>query len=146
MTRVLVLNGPNLVPARLARARGLRRAVVRRPRRALHPAGAALGLEVEVRQTDDEAELVALAARGRRRDASRWCSTRRRSPTTPTRCATPCAQRTAPLVEVHLSNPAAREEFRHTSVVAAVATGTIAGLRASSRTCWPCAPSPARNE
>lgn len=32
------------------------------------------------------------------------------------------------LVEVHLSNPAAREEFRRTSVVAGVATGTIAGF------------------
>ena len=39
-----------------------------------------------------------------------------------------CAQRTAPLIEVHITNPATRETFRHTSVVAGVASGTIAGF------------------
>lgn len=33
-----------------------------------------------------------------------------------------------PVVELHLSNPAAREPWRHTSVVAPVAAGTVAGF------------------
>ena len=35
---------------------------------------------------------------------------------------------TAPLVEVHITNPHTREEFRHTSVISGVATGVIAGF------------------
>lgn len=37
-----------------------------------------------------------------------------------------------PLIEVHLSNPLSREEFRHTSVISGVAQGTIAGFGADS--------------
>jgi 3-dehydroquinate dehydratase-2 len=33
-----------------------------------------------------------------------------------------------PIIELHISNPARRESWRHTSVVAPVATGTIAGF------------------
>lgn len=33
-----------------------------------------------------------------------------------------------PIIEVHISNPNAREAWRHTSVVSPVATGTIVGL------------------
>jgi 3-dehydroquinate dehydratase-2 len=39
---------------------------------------------------------------------------------------------TAPVIEVHLSNPARRENFRHTSYVAMGATGTIAGFGLNS--------------
>lgn len=38
----------------------------------------------------------------------------------------------APLIEVHLSNPLSREEFRHTSVISGVAQGTIAGFGSNS--------------
>lgn len=38
----------------------------------------------------------------------------------------------APLIEVHLSNPLSREEFRHTSVISGVAKGTIGGFGPNS--------------
>ncbi len=126
-SRVLVLNGPNLArlgsrepdvygsadyPTLVARCREY---------------AAEVGLEVDVRQSDDEAELV------------RWLHEAADAglpvvlnPAAFTHYSyalrDSCAQLTAPLVEVHLTNPARREQFRHTSVVAGVATGTVAGF------------------
>ncbi len=125
--RVLVLNGPNL--GRLG---------VREPEvyghvdfAALGEAGRewaeAAGMVADVRQTDDEAELV-----GWLHEAADSQTPVVLNPAAFTHYSyalrDACAQLRAPLVEVHLSNPAARETFRHTSVVAAVATGTIAGF------------------
>lgn len=131
MTRVLVLNGPNL--SRL----GSREPDVYGSTsyddlvRMCTEEGAQLGLEVEVRQTDDEAELVRWL-----HDAADTATPVVLNPAAFTHYSyalrDACAQRTAALVEVHLSNPAAREEFRHTSVVAGVASGTIAGFGVDS--------------
>lgn len=38
----------------------------------------------------------------------------------------------APVIEVHISNPLSREEFRHTSVVSGVVNGTVGGFGMNS--------------
>ncbi len=88
---------------------------------------AELGLAVEVRQTDHEGELLgwlhAAADSGTPvvLNAGAWTHT-----SVAVRDA--CSQLTAPLVEVHISNVHAREEFRHHSYLSAVASGVIVGL------------------
>ncbi len=121
--RVLVLNGPNL--GRL----GTREPEVYGETtyddlvalcRSANP-------DAEVRQTDDEATLIgwlheaADAGLPVVLNSAAWSHY-----SYALRDA--CAQLTAPLIEVHISQTAAREEFRHTSVVSPVATGTITGL------------------
>jgi 3-dehydroquinate dehydratase-2 len=131
MTRVLVLNGPNL--GRLgSREPDVYGHETHADLVALCVAeGASLGLDVEVRQTDDEAELVHWI-----HEAADAATPVVLNPAAFTHYSyslrDACAQLRAPLVEVHLSNPHAREEFRHTSVVSAVATGTIAGFGVQS--------------
>lgn len=89
--------------------------------------GADMNLDVEVRQTDSESELI-----GWIHEAVDSSTPVVLNPAAFTHYSyalrDACAQRTATLIEVHLSNPAAREEFRHTSVISAVADGTIAGF------------------
>jgi 3-dehydroquinate dehydratase II len=89
--------------------------------------GKELGFEVEVRETNDEAEMVRWL-----HEAADGSIPVVLNPAAFTHYSyamrDAAAQRTAPLIEVHISNPHAREEFRHTSVVAAVASGTIAGF------------------
>jgi 3-dehydroquinate dehydratase-2 len=125
--RVLVLNGPNL--GRLGR---------RQPEiygTTTHAEltdlcvqwGSALGLEVEVRQTNHEGQLLD------------WLNAAA-DETTPVvlnaaawshysyALLDACAQLVAPLVEVHISDPGQRpEEFRHTSVVTPYAVEVIVG-------------------
>ena len=127
MSRVFVLNGPNL--GRL----GSREPDVYGS--ASHEAlaalcvrgGAELGLEVEVRQTDHEGELLQWLHEAA--DAAIPVVLNAGALThTSVGLGDACAMLTAPLVEVHISNVFARESYRHTSYVSAHAAGVIVGL------------------
>jgi 3-dehydroquinate dehydratase-2 len=129
--RVLVVNGPNLARLGAREPDVYGSAPYAELVSACRQWGADLGLDVEVRQSDDEAELV-----GWMHEAADAETAVVLNPAAFTHYSyalrDACAQLSAPLVEVHLSNPAAREAFRHTSVISAVATGTIAGFGTDS--------------
>ena len=130
--RVLVLNGPNLNRLGTREPEIYGTASLEDVRAQL--ASRAGAVEIDLRQTNDEATLIgwlheAVDARipvilnpaafthysYALRDAVALVT-----------------ERGVPVIEVHLSNPHAREEFRHTSVVSAVATGVIAGFGTQS--------------
>jgi 3-dehydroquinate dehydratase II len=127
MTRVYVLNGPNL--GRL----GTRQVDVYGTTsygdlvELCVTTGKELGLDVVVKQTDAEHEMLAWLHAAADEEApvvlnpgawSHYSYAIRDA----------CALLRSRLVEVHISNIHAREQFRHHSVVSAVATGVIAGL------------------
>jgi 3-dehydroquinate dehydratase-2 len=127
MTTVQVLNGPNL--GRLGR---------REPEvygntthddlvELIAAEAKELGLSVAVRQSDSEAELLEwihdAADAGDPVILNAGALTH-----TSIALRDACAELRAPLIEVHISNVHAREEFRHHSYLSGVATGVIVGL------------------
>jgi 3-dehydroquinate dehydratase-2 len=130
MTQVLVLNGPNLgrLGARQPEIYGSQ--TYEDLVTTCRSEAEALDLRVDVRQTDDEAQLIAWlheAVDTRAHVVLNPAAFTHYSYATRDACAM-VTDAGLVLVEVHLSNPAAREEFRHISVVSGVATGTIAGF------------------
>jgi 3-dehydroquinate dehydratase-2 len=130
MSKVLILNGPNL--SRLgAREPEIYGNTTWADLVALVDSRATkLNLSVEVRQTDSESELIAWI-----HEAIDSSSDVVINPAAFTHYSyalrDACAMVTKAnlkLIEVHISNPHSREEFRYTSVISGVATGVIAGF------------------
>ncbi|MBB5631874.1 3-dehydroquinate dehydratase-2 [Cryobacterium mesophilum] len=128
MTRILVLNGPNL--QRLGTREPEVYGTLSLEDLRVRLDAEAEGVTWELRQTDDEAELV-----GWLHEAVDTGSHVIMNPAAFTHysyalrdAAALVTEAGLILVEVHISNPFAREEFRHTSVISGVATGVIAGF------------------
>jgi 3-dehydroquinate dehydratase II len=127
VTAVYVLNGPNLGRLGTREPEVYGRTTYADLVTMCEQAGKELGLDVTVRQTDAEHERIGWLHAAADEQApvvlnpaawSHYSIALRDA----------CATLTAPLVEVHISNVHTREEFRHHSVISAVATGVICGL------------------
>ena len=129
MVAVLVLNGPNL--GRLgSREPDVYGSGTLQDLRALLQETAPEGTAIDLRQTNDEAELI-----GWLYEAVDSSTPVILNPAAFTHYSYALRDAAAlvtkaglTLIEVHISNPHAREEFRHTSVISGVATGVIAGF------------------
>jgi 3-dehydroquinate dehydratase-2 len=133
VTRIVVLNGPNL--GRLgSRDPDVYGSATLSDIEAALAAECPPGFHCEVRQTDSEAELISWL-----HDAIDAGEPVIVNPAAFTHysyalrdAAHMVTQAGLPLIEIHLSNPHAREAFRHQSVISGVATGVIAGFGADS--------------
>jgi 3-dehydroquinate dehydratase-2 len=133
VTRIVVLNGPNL--GRLgSRDPDIYGTATLADIQATLAAECPTGFSCEVRQTDSEAELISWL-----HDAIDAKAPVIVNPAAFTHysyalrdAAQMVTQAGLPLIEIHLSNPYARESFRRQSVISGVATGVIAGFGADS--------------
>jgi 3-dehydroquinate dehydratase-2 len=129
--KVLVLNGPNL--GRLDIRDSSIYGDMTYPALVSHIEGAAKthGFEADIRQSNDEAEII-----GWLHEAADTNTPVIINPAAFTHYSYAIRDAAelvkAPLIEVHLSNPLSREEFRHTSVISGVANGTIGGFGPNS--------------
>jgi len=134
MSKVLVLNGPNL--SRL----GSREPDIYGTTdwaglvAAIEDKAAQLSLDVQVRQTDSEAELISWLheAVDSKCDVVLNPAAFTHYSYAVRDAAVMITKAGLRLIEVHLSNPHTREEFRHNSVISGVATGVIAGFGVDS--------------
>lgn len=127
---VMVVNGPNLARLGVRQPDVYGTADFEALRESCAGWGAALGLDVEVRQSDDEAEMVGWMHEAADRRAAVVMN-----PAAFTHYSYALADAAhmvldagVPLMEVHISNPSARDSFRRHSVISPVATGTITGM------------------
>jgi 3-dehydroquinate dehydratase-2 len=124
---IFVLNGPNLnlLGAREPQLYG--HATLDEIRQRCEARARAFGREIDFRQTNHEGELIDWVQQARLAGDGLVINPAGYGHTS---VALLDALRTLeiPIIECHLSNPAARETFRHYSYVSLVATGVICGL------------------
>ena len=125
--KCLVLNGPNISRLDLREKNYYGDITYQDIEEAIKKEAATLQIEAEIRQSNDEAEIISWL-----HEAADNKMPIIFNPAAFTHYSYAIRDAVvmlkAPCIEVHLSNPLSREEFRHTSVISGVVNGTIAGF------------------
>jgi len=131
MHRILVLHGPNLNALGTREPQTYGHATLDDIDRRLAGLGAELGIEVECQQSNHEGVLIDALYRARGHSHGILINP---GALTHTSVALRDAALAAgiPVVEVHLTNPYARESFRHRSTLSGAALGVVQGFGAES--------------
>ena len=129
--KIMVINGPNLARLDIRDSLMYGDLNYAQLKSLIETNAAAAGMQADVRQSNDEATIIGWLHESA--DANLPVIINPAAFTHYSYAIRDAAETLkAPLIEVHLSNPMAREEFRHTSVISGVATGTIAGFGPNS--------------
>ena len=129
--KILILNGPNLSRLDLREKNHYWDLSYSDLTKEITKKASEIGMEIEIKQSDSESELIS------------WIheAADKKQPVIINPAAfthysyairDAICMLKAPVIEVHLSNPLSREEFRHTSVVSGVVQGTISGFGVDS--------------
>lgn len=132
MRKVLVLNGPNLIRLGSREPEIYGSDTLDDIAGALHAQAAALGIAIDVRQSNHEGHLIDWLHETADDGTSAVILNAGGLTHTSVALRDAVASISVPVIEVHLSNPAARESFRRRSLIARVARGSISGFGALS--------------
>lgn len=131
---VLVLNGPNLNLLGTREPEIYGSDTLDHIAAALEDQAQALGLEIDLRQSNHEGHLIDWLHEAGSRGVLAVILNAGALTHTSIGLYDAIKSITVPVIEVHLSNPHAREAFRHKSYISPVARGTICGFGAGSYT------------